>query len=114
VSISQPIQAPSGHLSANAPLPEIRFLSHPKQIDAAYRTKYRRYAASIIRSIVRPEAQSATIKLGPRSTSSYANNHLVLESSTTAERPRHRYGRAYQGTSARPVAFMEIVGLFVM
>jgi hypothetical protein len=40
------------------------------QIDAAYRTKYRRYTASIIRSIVSPEARSATIKLVPRSTSS--------------------------------------------
>ena len=38
------------------------------QIDAAYRTKYRRYAASIIRSIVSPEARSATIKLVPRAT----------------------------------------------
>jgi len=36
------------------------------QIDAAYRTKYRRYAASIIGHIVSPEAQSATIKLVPR------------------------------------------------
>lgn len=40
------------------------------QIDAAYRIKYRCYAASIIRSIVSPEARSATIKLVPRSTSS--------------------------------------------
>jgi len=40
------------------------------QIDAAYRTKYRRYAASIISTIVSPEARSATIKLVPRSTSS--------------------------------------------
>ena len=40
------------------------------QIDAAYRTKYRRYAASIIGHIVSPEARSATIKLVPRSTSS--------------------------------------------
>jgi hypothetical protein len=39
------------------------------QIDAAYRTKYSRYAASIIRSIVSHEARSATIKLVPRSTS---------------------------------------------
>jgi hypothetical protein len=36
------------------------------QIDAAYRTKYRHYAASIISSIVSPEARSATIKLVPR------------------------------------------------
>lgn len=33
------------------------------QIDAAYRTKYRRYAASIISSIVSPEARSTTIRL---------------------------------------------------
>jgi len=39
------------------------------QIDAAYRAKYRRYAESIVSSIVSPEARSATIKLVPRSTS---------------------------------------------
>jgi len=39
------------------------------QIDAAYRTKYRRYAATIISTIVSPEARSATIKLVPRPTS---------------------------------------------
>ena len=38
------------------------------QIDAAYRTKYRLYAANIINSIVSPEARSATIKLVPRAT----------------------------------------------
>jgi hypothetical protein len=36
------------------------------QIDAAYRTKYRSYAASIVDSIVTPEARAATIKLVPR------------------------------------------------
>jgi len=36
------------------------------QIDATYRSKYRRYAESIISSIVSPEARSATIKLVPR------------------------------------------------
>ncbi len=36
------------------------------QIDATYRTKYRRYAASIINSIVSLEARSAAIKLMPR------------------------------------------------
>jgi hypothetical protein len=40
------------------------------QIDAAYRTKYRRYAASIISHIVSPEARSTTTKLVPRSRSS--------------------------------------------
>ncbi len=37
------------------------------QIDAAYRSKYRRYAKSIVDSIVSPQARSATIKLAPRS-----------------------------------------------
>jgi hypothetical protein len=40
------------------------------EIDAAYRTKYRRYAASIIDSIVSPEARAATLKLVPRAASS--------------------------------------------
>ena len=41
-----------------------------EEIDAAYSTKYQRYAASIISHITSPEARSATIKLVPRSTSS--------------------------------------------
>ena len=49
------------------------------QLDAAYRAKYRRYAASIIRSIVSPEARSATIKLLPR---------LASRSFATASRNR--------------------------
>ena len=36
------------------------------QIDAAYRSKYRRYAVNIISSVVSLEARSATIKLAPR------------------------------------------------
>ena len=36
------------------------------QIDAAYRAKYRRYAASIISHITSTKARSATIKLAPR------------------------------------------------
>jgi len=39
------------------------------QIDGADRTKYLRYAASIISTMVSPEAQSATIKLVPRARS---------------------------------------------
>lgn len=37
-----------------------------EQIDAAYRAKYRRYAASIVGSTVTPQARAATIKLVPR------------------------------------------------
>ena len=40
------------------------------QIDDAYRSKYRRYAPSIVGSVLTPEARSATIKLVPRSRSS--------------------------------------------
>jgi hypothetical protein len=40
------------------------------EIDAAYRAKYRRYAASIIGTVVSPQARSATLKLVPRSPSS--------------------------------------------
>ena len=35
------------------------------QIDAAYRTKYRRYAASVIDTIVSPQARAATLRLVP-------------------------------------------------
>ena len=37
-----------------------------EQIDAAYRTKYRRYAAGIVNSTLSPEARAATLKLVPR------------------------------------------------
>ena len=40
------------------------------QIDTVYRTKYRRYAASILNPIVSAAARSATIKLVLRSTNS--------------------------------------------
>jgi len=35
------------------------------QLDTAYRTKYRRYAADIVNSIISPDARSATIRLVP-------------------------------------------------
>ena len=41
------------------------------QIDAAYRTKYRRYAKSITDRITSPGARSTTIKLVPRSSGSW-------------------------------------------
>ncbi len=37
------------------------------QIDAAYRTKYRRYGARFVNPMVSAEARAATIKLVPRS-----------------------------------------------
>ena len=38
------------------------------EVDAAYRAKYRRYAGTILNSVLTPEARSTTIKLVPRST----------------------------------------------
>ncbi len=40
------------------------------QIDVAYRTKYRRYSANVVGSILTPKARSSTIKLIPRLPSS--------------------------------------------
>ncbi len=61
-----------GHIQVGGVDKDVTFVdSDPAindQIDAAYRTKYHRYAASIISSIVSSEARSATIKLVPRST----------------------------------------------
>lgn len=37
------------------------------EIDAAYRTKYSRYAGRILNSVLTPEAQASTMKLVPRS-----------------------------------------------
>jgi hypothetical protein len=36
------------------------------EVDAAYRTKYRRYAASIVESITDTQARSTTLKLVPQ------------------------------------------------
>jgi hypothetical protein len=64
-----------GHIRAGGVDKDVAFVEEAdseinNQIDAAYRTKYRRYAASIINTTVTPEARSATIKLVPRPTSS--------------------------------------------
>ncbi len=61
----------AGHVRAGGVDKDVTFVEENDanvngQIDAAYRTKYRRYAASIINSIVSSEARSATIQLVPR------------------------------------------------
>jgi len=60
-----------GHIRAGGVDKDVVFVeeSDPKineQIDAAYRAKYRHYAAGIINSTLTAEALSATIKLVPR------------------------------------------------
>ena len=64
-----------GHIRAGGVDKDVTFVEEPdasinNQIDAAYATKYRRYAASIIGHINGSEARAATLKLMPRSTSS--------------------------------------------
>jgi len=64
-----------GHIRAGSVDKDVAFVEETnpdinEKIDAAYRTKYHRYAASIISTTVSPEARSATIKLVPRLTSS--------------------------------------------
>jgi hypothetical protein len=53
------------------------------QIDSAYRTKYRRYAASIISHITSPDARAATIKLIPHSKGSLLCNEVIVENPDT-------------------------------
>src|SRR5438067_2059796 len=54
-----------GHIRAGGVDKDVTFVdADPNindQIDAAYRTKYRRYATSIVSHIVSPEARSATL-----------------------------------------------------
>ena len=64
-----------GHIRAGGVDKDVAFVEESDadindQIDTAYRTTYRRYATSIINTVVSPEAQSATIKLVPRPTNS--------------------------------------------
>jgi hypothetical protein len=63
-----------GHIQAGGVDKDVTFVdADPEindQIDAAYRTKYRRYAARYIDPMVASEARAATIKLVPGSTSS--------------------------------------------
>lgn len=60
-----------GQIRAGGVVKDVAFVEEPdpainEQIDAAYRTKYRRYAESIINHINGSEARAATIKLVPR------------------------------------------------
>jgi hypothetical protein len=59
-----------GHIEAGGVDKEVRFADAPDDIDdeldAAYRAKYRRYAANIVDTVLSAEARSATLKLVPR------------------------------------------------
>ena len=59
-----------GHIRAGGVDKDVLFVEADDnvndEIEAAYRTKYRRYAASYLKPMVSAEARSATIKLVPR------------------------------------------------
>ena len=59
-----------GHIRAGGVEKDVTFAAADAavndQIDSAYRSKYRHYSASIVGSVVTPEARAATIKLVPR------------------------------------------------
>jgi hypothetical protein len=60
-----------GHIWAGGIDRDVSFVEANDQaigdaLDAAYRTKYRRYAAGIVDTVVSPQARSATLKLVPR------------------------------------------------
>jgi hypothetical protein len=64
-----------GHIRAGGVDKDVSFVDADHdlsdRIDAAYRSKYRRYAPGIVNTIVSPGARSATIKLVPRPTGSF-------------------------------------------
>jgi len=45
------------------------------EIDRAYRTKYRRYSANIVNSVLTPQARSATLRLVPRESAGATSGH---------------------------------------
>jgi hypothetical protein len=63
-----------GHIRAGGVDKDVLFVEADydvnDEIDAAYRTKYRGYAASYVTPMAQPQARAATIKLVPRSAGS--------------------------------------------
>jgi hypothetical protein len=59
-----------GHIEAGGVDKDVRFadvvVGIADELDAAYRAKYRRYAASILNTVLSAEARSATLQLVPR------------------------------------------------
>lgn len=65
----------AGHIRAGGVDKDVTFVeetdaSANEQVDAAYRAKYRHYAANIVNTVLTAQARAATLKLAPRSTSS--------------------------------------------
>ena len=67
-------QTHEGHIRAGSIDKDVTFVDADEslndQIDAAYRTKYRRYADSYVPPMLSPPARATTLKLVPRAPSS--------------------------------------------
>jgi hypothetical protein len=65
-------EAHEGRISADGLAEDVNFVdaddSIEAELDAAYRSKYRRYAGRVLNGVLTPAARSTTIKLEPRST----------------------------------------------
>jgi hypothetical protein len=61
-----------GHISAGGVDKDVVFANVDygleDELDAVYRAKYRRYGASVLGTVLTPEARSATLRLVPRAT----------------------------------------------
>lgn len=59
----------AGHIGAGGVEKDVTFedaaLANANDIDAAYRTKYRRYAANIVETVISPQARATTLRLVP-------------------------------------------------
>ena len=59
-----------GHIQAGGVDKDVTFVDADPgihdQVDAAYRTKYRHYAANIVNTVLTPKSRASTIKLVPR------------------------------------------------
>jgi hypothetical protein len=60
----------AGHIQAGGVDKDVTFVDADpgiyEQVDAVYRSKYRRYSARIVNTVLTPHARAATLKLVPR------------------------------------------------
>ena len=72
-------QRREGHIQAGGVGRDVSFVDADRsvndEIDRAYRTKYRRYSANIVNSVLTPQARSATLQLVPRESSRSTPSH---------------------------------------
>jgi len=72
-------QRREGHIQAGRVGRDVTFADADRtvadEIDRAYRTKYRRYSANIVNSVLTAHARSATLRLVPRESARSTSGH---------------------------------------